>query len=136
MKALVVEKLSTMRSVLRRMLSMRGYDVAEAENSSQALGVLRSMGGADLVLMNWAPSEIDNLDFITQFRQEAAHNTTVIMLASSEPAMRELHGALVAGADDYLRIPFTSIEMDKTLAGAGLRCQQGEYCDRQGLPWQ
>jgi DNA-binding response OmpR family regulator len=118
------------------MLSMRGYDVAEAESSLEALGILRSMGGADLVLMNWAPREIDNLDFINQFRQEAAHNTTVIMLASSEPAMRELYGALVAGADDYLRIPFTSIEMDNTLAGAGLRRQQGEYCDRRGSRWQ
>lgn len=120
MKALVVEKLSTMRSILRRMLSMRGFDVAEAENGPQALDILRRTGTADLVLVNWIPSEIDNLDFITQLRHQAAHKTTVIMLAASEPGMRELHAAFIAGADDYLMMPFTSLQMDERLARAGL----------------
>jgi two-component system chemotaxis response regulator CheY len=120
MKALVVEQLSTMRSVLRRMLSMRGFEVAEAENGQQALDVLRRMGTADLVLVNWIPSEADNLDFITQLRRQAAHNTTVIILAASEPGMRELHAAFIAGADDYMMMPFTSMQMDERLARAGL----------------
>jgi len=121
MKALVVEKLSTMRSILRRMLSMRGFEVAEAENAPQALDVLRRMGTADLVLVNWIPSEIDNLDFISKLRRQATHKTTVIMLATSEPGMRELHAVFIAGADDYMMMPFTSLQMDERLARAGLR---------------
>jgi CheY-like chemotaxis protein len=53
MKALVVEKSSTMRSVLLRMLLMRGFEVAEAENGSSAWKVLQDLGRADLVLVNW-----------------------------------------------------------------------------------
>jgi PleD family two-component response regulator len=116
------------------MLSMRGYQVEEAQNGSEAMDVLHTMGTADLVLVTWIPHEIDNLDFITQLRQETVHNTTVIMLTASEPGMRELHAAFIAGADDYLMTPFTSIQMDEKLTRAGLKCQQGEYCDWRSLP--
>ena len=40
MKALVVEKSSTMRSVLRRILSMRGFEVTEAGDVKGALDAL------------------------------------------------------------------------------------------------
>ena len=42
------------------------------------------------------------------------------MLAATEPGIRELHGALIAGADDYLMKPFTSLQIDEKLAQVGL----------------
>jgi two-component system chemotaxis response regulator CheY len=119
MKALVVDGSSTMRSVLLRILSMRGFEVAEAENVGQALEVLRSMGEATLVLVDWNLNEIDNLEFIGRLRRETAHDTMVIMLATTEPGMRTLQRALIAGADDYLMKPFTSRQIDEKLAQAG-----------------
>ena len=44
MKALVVDSSNTMRSVLHRILSMRGFEVTEADNCQQAMDVLRMMG--------------------------------------------------------------------------------------------
>jgi DNA-binding response OmpR family regulator len=134
MKALVVEKSSTMRSVLRRMLSMRGFEVAEAENGCTAWEVLCELGMADIVLVNWSPQERDSLEFVSKLRHEAANVKMVIMLAPSETGVRELHGALVAGADDYLITPFTSLQMDEKLAQAGLIWRRGEGRDWQGLP--
>jgi DNA-binding response OmpR family regulator len=134
MKALVVEKSGTMRSVLRRMLSMRGFEVAEAENDRQAWDVLHGIGTADIVLVNWTPHESDNLEFIMKLRHEVANDVMVIMLATSEPVMRELYSALIAGADDYLITPFTSQQMDEKLAKAGLIFRQGECCDWRGIP--
>ncbi len=123
MKALVVESSNTMRSVLRRILSMRGFEVAEADNGQQALNVLHGMGKADLVLVDWDLQEINSLEFITRLRHETAHDTMVIMLAAVEPGMRELHRALVAGANDYLLKPFTSLQIDEKLIQAGLTWQ-------------
>jgi two-component system chemotaxis response regulator CheY len=133
MKALVVEKSNTMRSVLRRILSSRGFEVTEAENGEQAMEDLRSTGRVDLVLANWVPHKIEDLDFVTQLRHETAQDTTVIMLAASEPGMRELQRALMAGADDYLMTPFTSMQLDEKLAQAKLICQSNEYRDTRGL---
>ena len=134
MKALVVETSNTMRAVLRRILSMRGFEVSDAENGQQALEVLRKMGRADLVLVDWALSEMNSLEFITHLRHESAHDTMILMLAEREPGIRELHRALIAGADDYLTKPFTSLQIDEKMARAGLSWQWDGYCDREGHP--
>jgi two-component system chemotaxis response regulator CheY len=120
MKALVVDSSDTMRSVLRRILSMRGFLVAEADNCQQAMDVLRGMGTADLVLVDWVPHQIDSLQFVARLRHELVEDTRVLMLVTAEPGIRELHGALIAGADDYLIRPFTSLQMDEKLAQVGL----------------
>jgi two-component system chemotaxis response regulator CheY len=119
MKALVVESSNTMKAVLRRILSMRGFEVAEADDGIQALEILRGMGKADLVLVDWALNEIDSLEFVTQWRLESCDNTMIIMLAPAEPGMRRLQRAFIAGADDYLMKPFTSLQIDEKLAEAG-----------------
>jgi two-component system, chemotaxis family, chemotaxis protein CheY len=120
MKALVVDSSNTMRSVLHRILSMRGFEVAEADNCQQAMDVLRAMGAADLVLVDWSLHKIDGLEFVTRLRQETVEDTRVVMLVVSQPGMRELHGALIAGADDYLMKPFTALQIDEKLAQVGL----------------
>lgn len=120
MKALIVESSETMRSVLCRILSMRGFEVLEAGDSLQALGDQRSKRAFDLVLVEWDPHEIEILGFIAHLRQSAAPNTTIIMLAQTEPSAREVHPALLAGADDYVVKPFTSQEIDEKLVRAGL----------------
>lgn len=120
MKALVVETSSTMRAVLRRILSMRGFEVLEAENGRQALSVLNSMGKADLVLVDWNLHEMNSLEFITHLRHETAHKSIVLMLTEREPGIREKQNALIAGADDYLTKPFTSLQIDEKMAQAGL----------------
>lgn len=119
MKALVVDSSATMRSVLHRILSMRGFDVAEAGNCHQAMDVLRVMGPADLVLVDWLVHE-DGLEFVTRLRHESVEHTRVVMLAAAEPGTRELHGALMAGADGYLVKPFTGLQIDAKLAQVGL----------------
>ena len=135
MKALVVESSSTMRSVLRRILSMRGFEVAETDSGQEALNLLGAMGTVDLILVDWTLPEMNNLDFITRVRHETAHaSMMVLMLAASEPGMRELHRALIAGADDYLMKPFTSMQIDEKLALAGLAWQWTGDCERKDLP--
>jgi two-component system chemotaxis response regulator CheY len=119
MKALVVEGSSTMKSVLRRILCMRGFEVAEADDGRQALEILRSVGKQDLVLIDWALNELDSLEFISQLRREKCDRTMVIMLAAVEPGTRRLQRAFIAGADDYLMKPFTSLQIDEKLADAG-----------------
>jgi two-component system chemotaxis response regulator CheY len=84
------------------------------------MDVLRRMGTADLVLVDWIPDQVDGLEFVTRLRHESTKNTRVVMLAATEPGVRELQGALIAGADDYLMKPFTSRQIDEKLAQVGL----------------
>ena len=127
MKALVVDSSNTMRSVLLRILSKRGFEVAEAEDVGNALEVLHSMGEAALVLADWSPNEVDSLEFIVRLRLETNRDTVVIMLATTEPSLRTLQRALIAGADDYLMKPFTSLQIDEKLAQAGFNYRLGVF---------
>jgi two-component system chemotaxis response regulator CheY len=130
MKALVVESSRTMRSVLRRILFMRCFEVAEADNGHQASDALKRIGAADLVLVSWIPQETDGLEFITRLRHKAEHNSIVIMLATIEPGMRDLQRALMAGANDYLMKPFTSLQIDEKLVRFGLIKPCFSNCDK------
>lgn len=123
MKALVLESSNTMRSTLLRILSTRGFEVAEADNARQACEALRNMGEADLVLVDWSLPEAESLEFINQLQQETVYNPSVIMLAEAEPGIRELRRALKAGANDYLTKPFTSQQLDVKLVQAGFTWQ-------------
>jgi two-component system, chemotaxis family, chemotaxis protein CheY len=125
MKALLVVHSGTMRSVLRRILSMRGFEVAEADTSHVALDVLHSIGAADLVLLDWTLREVDTTQFVTHLRNETTHFTWIIMLHATEPGIRELHTVLLSGADDYLIKPFTLLQIDEKLAKASLAWQYG-----------
>jgi two-component system, chemotaxis family, chemotaxis protein CheY len=119
MKALVVENSNTMRAVLHRILSVRGFEVADAENPREAMELLHDIGKADLVLVDWARNEQDSIDLITRIRSASTRDTVVIMMASNEPEIRTLHRALIAGADDYLMKPCTLHQIDEKLAQAG-----------------
>lgn len=121
MKALVVESSSTMRSVLRRILLMRSFEVSEAGDGRQALETLSSIGATDLVLVSWIPNERVGVDFITRLRRNAAYESVIILMATGEPRVRDLQRAFMAGANDYLMKPFTSMQMDEKLARFGLR---------------
>jgi two-component system chemotaxis response regulator CheY len=120
MKAIVVDSSNTMRSVLRRILSKRGFEVAEADNCQKAVDVLRSVGTVDLVIIDWIEQATGCLEFVTRLRHESPHDTKVVLLVGAEPGTRELHGALIAGADDYLMKPFTSQQIDEKLPQACL----------------
>jgi two-component system chemotaxis response regulator CheY len=120
MKALVVDSSDTMRSVLHRILSMRGFEVEEADDGLKALDVLRRIGIADVVLVDWNLAQLDGLEFVTCLRRESSRDTLVIMMVAAEPGQREIQRALIAGANDYLLKPFNSLQIDKKLELAGL----------------
>jgi two-component system chemotaxis response regulator CheY len=108
-----------MKAVLRRILSKRNFDVAEADNGQQALEVLSRIATVDLVLVSWIPQETECVEFIARLRRKSAHDSIVIMLTTIEPGIRDLQRALIAGANDYLMQPFTSLQFDEMLVRLG-----------------
>jgi two-component system chemotaxis response regulator CheY len=109
-----------MRAVLRRILVKRGFEVAEASDRCQALAALERLGTADLALVDWNLPEMDGPELVTHLRQSPVHDTMVIMIVATEPKMREVQNALVAGVSDYLTKPFNSMQVDEKLSLAGL----------------
>lgn len=108
--ALIVDDSSVMRKIVERSLRQAGLAIAnvyEASNGVEALDVLRRTR-VDLILTDINMPNMDGLEFLRQMRaQHLAPDVPVVMITTegSEDHVRE---AIVAGAQGYIRKPFTA----------------------------
>lgn len=107
MKAIVVDDSKMMRTVEQRALESMGWEVAQACNGVEALGVLASMGGCDLALIDWQMPEMDGLSLVKHMRADANYGKVTIIMVSSNAVMESIQEALEAGANDFVMKPFT-----------------------------
>lgn len=120
MRALVVDDSTAMRAVLKRILSMRGFEVLEAKNGLDALSTLEKSGATDLMLVDWNMPEMNGLELVSRVRQNHSFDGIRIMMVTTETGIKEVQNALTAGANDYLMKPFSSTQVDEKLTLLGL----------------
>jgi PAS domain S-box-containing protein len=97
--------------LLNVLLEHEGYRVISAESAARALELISTIE-PDIVISDVVMPEMDGLEFCRRLKQDARTAYLPVMLVS---ALRKtegdsLHG-LVAGADDYLEIPFRRQEL-------------------------
>jgi two-component system chemotaxis response regulator CheY len=107
MKALVVDDSKMMRTVEQKALESMGWQVSQAANGVEALGVLEQMGECDLVLADWQMPEMDGLTLVKHIRKDPKHHEVTIIMVSSNAVMESIQEALEAGANDFVMKPFS-----------------------------
>lgn len=112
LKVLVVEDDDTIRAVLQMLLGFEGFDVRTAADGGLALELAESMQ-PHIVLLDGMLPGVDGLDVCRALRRRLP-STRVVMLTGRDTAEDELNG-LSAGADAYLRKPFSSLELLEAL---------------------
>lgn len=107
-RILVVDDEPPIQRILRRNLTVSGYDVLIAENGEQAVELAR-IHQPDLILLDlWLPGEMDGIDVCTQVRQWS--QVPIIVLSARTDEKQKVQ-ALDLGADDYLTKPFNNDEL-------------------------
>lgn len=107
-RILVVDDEIPIQRILRRNLTMSGYDVLIADDGEQAVEMTR-LHQPDLILLDLClPGEIDGLDVCRQVRQWT--QTPIIVLSAITEEKQKIE-ALDLGADDYLTKPFSNDEL-------------------------
>jgi two-component system, OmpR family, KDP operon response regulator KdpE len=107
-RILVVDDESSIQRILRRNLSVSGYEVLVAGDGKQAIEIAR-LHQPDLILLDlWLPGEIDGLIVCQRVRQ---WTQTPIIILSARTEERQKVQALDYGADDYLTKPFSNEEL-------------------------
>jgi len=108
MRLLVVEDDTGLRDVLRRALSLAGYEVRLSAEGAEALAeVARSV--PDAVVLDVGLPDIDGLEVCRMLRREG--NRVPVLMLTARDAVSDRIGGLDAGADDYLVKPFASEEL-------------------------
>lgn len=110
LKVLVVDDDPTIREVLTAMLD--GLDLAEAPDGVQALQVAGEMR-PDVVLLDIMMPGVDGYEVCRRLKG-LPHPPRVIMITAKATSADEQE-AREAGADDYLRKPFSPLQLLRIL---------------------
>jgi two-component system chemotaxis response regulator CheY len=120
MLALVVDDSRAMRSILTRLMSGLGFDVAQAGNGAEALAVLDAGARPNVILVDWNMPVMDGLTFIKSVRARADLRDISLMMVTTESEQSQIVRALAAGAHEYVIKPFTDDVISEKLALLGL----------------
>jgi len=121
-RLLVVDDDRALRDVLRRALTLAGYDVRLTDTGAGALAEVAA-GVPDAVVLDIGLPDIDGLEVCRLLRRE--RNRVPVLMLTARDAVSDRIDGLDAGADDYLVKPF-DIEELKARLRALLRRAGGE----------
>jgi len=119
MQALVVDDSSTMRKVLKAILTGEGFEVLEAKCGPDALEHL-SQNRPELALFDWNMPEMTGIELLGKVRANHAWDNMKIMMVTTESEQVEIERALREGANEYLMKPFTKDSILDKLQMIGL----------------
>ena len=129
MRLLVVDDDRALRDVLRRALTLAGYDVRLAESGASALAEVAA-AAPDAVVLDVGLPDIDGLEVCRLLRREG--NRVPVLMLTARAAVSDRIDGLDAGADDYVVKPFDVDELKARLR-ALLRRAHGEGDGDGGL---
>jgi two-component system response regulator MprA len=112
MRLLVVDDDRALRDVLRRALSLAGYEVRLADSGASALSEVTS-AVPDAVVLDIGLPDIDGLEVCRLLRREG--NRVPVLMLTARDAVSDRIDGLDAGADDYLVKPFDIDELKARL---------------------
>jgi len=104
---MVVDDEEVMLTLLDRILKHEGYEVTTASDGNSAL-VLMKKRRPDLVILDIMMPGLDGFQVLDLIRRR--YDVPVIMLTARHE-VTNLHDALALGADDYVRKPFSRLEL-------------------------
>src|ERR1700744_6441161 len=122
MRLLVVDDDRALRDVLRRALSLSGYEIVLAATGAEALSEVTT-SVPDAVVLDVGLPDIDGLEVCRLLRREG--NRVPVLMLTARDAIADRIDGLDAGADDYLGKPFDIDELKARLR-ALLRRAGGE----------
>ena len=120
MHALVVDDSRAMRSILARLMTQLGFEVAQAGDGQEALDQLDAGLRPAVALVDWNMPVMDGLTFIKSVRARDAFRDMSLMMVTTESEHGNIVRALAAGAHEYVIKPFTEDVITEKLALLGL----------------
>lgn len=110
MKVLIAEDDDDLRRLLGAMVSAHGFEVVEAADGAEALGLIQHEA-FPIVITDWLMPRLDGMELIRAIRaREGKPYTYIIMLTGASDATAFRRG-MEAGADDLLAKPWRAEEL-------------------------
>lgn len=110
-KVFIIDDDMTMVYLLRTLLEMDGYEVAEVQDWDTIIEAVQAES-PDLVLMDYFLPDLDGLELLTQLRADPILTETRIIMSSGMDVSDQ---CMAAGADAFLLKPYTPEQLQETI---------------------
>jgi CheY-like chemotaxis protein len=109
-KVLVADDDPGIRSLLRLLLTRRGFEVTDVANGLLALEIAKR-DQPDLVLLDWVMPVMDGREATTKLKSDPLTRHIPVVMLTSQSRIDDKVSALEAGAQDFLTKPFDGREL-------------------------
>ena len=110
-RILVVEDDRVIQTLLRHLLTRRGYDVDMAGDGREALRIIETGAPPTLVLLDVVLPFVHGFDLMQRIRETPGWTEVPVIMLTSKAQERHVVRALDAGANDYVLKPFKPEEL-------------------------
>lgn len=108
MRILIVDDFSTMRRIIRNLLSDLGFkNIEEADDGNTALPLLKA-GGFDFLITDWNMPGMQGIDLLKEVRKDPNLSGMPVMMVTAQAKKEEIVMAAQAGVNGYVVKPFTA----------------------------
>ncbi len=107
MRVLIVDDSSFIREYVRLLLQPMGVVCEEAGNGRDALRIVSTEAGFDLMLLDLNMPVMNGLECVKELREARLSPATKVMMVTTEADNYFICKALEYGADEFLMKPFT-----------------------------
>jgi len=103
-KVLVADDKATSRELIRTVLEICGYEIAEASDGIEALRYARELK-PDLIILDLHMPGVDGFGVLAELRRDATFAATPIMALTASAMQGDRERAIAAGFDSYVSKP-------------------------------
>lgn len=115
MNILVVDDFSTMRRIVKNLLTEIGFNnIVEADDGKTALPILEG-GGIDFLVTDWNMPQMTGLELLKKVRGDDKLKTMPVLLVTAEAKREQIIEAAQAGVNGYIVKPFTAVTLKEKL---------------------
>ncbi|ASR44386.1 MULTISPECIES: chemotaxis response regulator CheY [unclassified Luteimonas] len=114
-RILVVDDFSTMRRIVKNLLSDLGFNnTVEAEDGNSAMAVLRQ-DAVDLVITDWNMPGMTGIELLRAIRADPKFRALPVMMVTAEAKREQIIEAAQSGVNGYIIKPFTAQTLSEKL---------------------
>jgi len=108
MNILVVDDFSTMRRIVKNLLTEIGFNnIVEADDGKTALPILEG-GGIDFLVTDWNMPGMPGIDLLKAVRADPKLSSLPVLMVTAEAKREQIMEAAQAGVNGYVVKPFTA----------------------------
>jgi len=115
MRILVVDDFSTMRRIVKNLLTDLGFtNTAEAEDGHSALAALRA-SSFDFVITDWNMPGMSGIELLKAIRSDDRLKPLPVLMVTAEAKREQIIEAAQNGVNGYIIKPFTAQTLQEKL---------------------